>query len=61
MDHKLDQLIIELKGGVIKKYKVNIEELGYEEIIEAEDESEADALVHCKMYLQEYVNAEVER
>ena len=35
---------------------------GFEEIIEAEDESEAelDALVHCKMYLQEYVNAEIE-
>ena len=46
----------------MKKYKVNIEELGYEEIIEAEDESEAelDALVHCKMYLQEYVNPEIE-
>ena len=46
----------------MKKYKVNIEELGYEEIIEAEDEDQAevDALVHCKMYLQEYVNAEVE-
>ena len=24
-------------------------------------EAELDALVHCKMYLQEYVNAEVER
>ena len=32
-----------------------------EEIIEAEDESEAelDALVHCKMYLQEYVDVDL--
>ena len=46
----------------MKKYKVNIEELGYEEIIEAEDEDEAelDALVHCKMYLQDYVKAQIE-
>ena len=42
----------------MKKYKVNIEELGYE--AEDEDQAEVDALIHCKMYLQEYVNAEVE-
>ena len=44
----------------MKKYKVNIEELGYEEIIEAEDEEEAEemALIHCKQYLQEYVDVD---
>ena len=45
----------------MKKYKVGISALGYEEIIEAEDESEAelDALVHCKMNLQEYVDVDL--
>ena len=33
----------------MKKYKVNIEELGYEEIIEAEDESEAELFI--KLYI----------
>ena len=42
----------------MKKYKVNIDELGYEEVIEAEDEQEAEemALIHCKQYLHEYVD-----
>ncbi len=42
----------------MKKYKVGISELGYEEIVEAEDEQEAEemALIHCKQYLQEYVD-----
>ncbi len=41
----------------MKKYKVGISDIGYEEIIEAEDEEEAEemALIHCKQYLQEYV------
>ena len=40
----------------MKKYKVGISELGYEEIVEAEDEQEAEemALIHCEQYLQEY-------
>ena len=42
--------------------KVNIEELGYENIIEAEneDEAEIEAFVDCKMNLQEYVTATTE-
>ena len=46
----------------MKKYKVNIEELGYENIIEAENEDEAEneALVDCKMNLHEYVTATTE-
>jgi|TARA_R100000231_G_C5205024_1_gene128679 hypothetical protein len=46
----------------MKKFKVNIEELGYENIIEAEneDEAEVEALVDCKMNLQEYVTATTE-
>ena len=44
----------------MKKYRVNIDELGYEEVIEAEDEQEAEemALIHCKQYLQEYVDVD---
>ena len=44
----------------MKKYKVGISELGYEEIVEAEDEQEAEemALIHCKQYLQEYVDVD---
>ena len=44
----------------LKKYKVGISELGYEEIVEAEDEQEAEemALIHCKQYLQEYVDVD---
>ena len=46
----------------MKKYKCWNEELGYEQIIEAktEDEAETDALVHCKMYLTEYIDMNVE-
>ena len=38
----------------MKKYRVGISELGYEEVVEAEDEQEAEemALIHCKQYLQ---------
>ncbi len=34
----------------MKKYRVGISELGYEEVVEAEDEQEAEemALIHCK-------------
>ena len=41
------------------KYKINIEELGYENIIEAEDEDQAEmeAMIECKMNLHEYVTA----
>jgi hypothetical protein len=41
------------------KYKINIEELGYESIIEAEDEDQAEmeAMIECKMNLHEYVTA----
>ena len=44
----------------MKKYRVGISELGYEEIVEAEDEQEAEemALIHCKQYLQEYVDVD---
>ena len=44
----------------MKKYKVGISELGYEEIVDAEDEQEAEemALIHCKQYLQEYVDVD---
>ncbi len=44
----------------MKKYKVGISELGYEEIVEAEDEQEAEemALIHCKQYLHEYVDVD---
>jgi hypothetical protein len=46
----------------MKKYKVSNSELGYEQIIIAENEQEAeiDGLVHCKEYLQEYINIDVE-
>ena len=41
----------------MKKYKVNIEELGYENIIEAEneDEAEIEAFVDCKMNLENFL------
>ena len=44
----------------MKKYKVGISELGYEEIVEADDEQEAEeiALIHCKQYLQDYVDVD---
>ncbi len=44
----------------MKKYKVGISELGYEQVVEAEDEQEAEemALIHCKQYLHEYVNVD---
>jgi hypothetical protein len=40
------------------KYKVNIEELGYESIIEAEDEDEAEleAIIDCKMNLNKMID-----
>ena len=46
----------------MKKYRVNIDELGYEEVIEAEDEQEAEEmiLIHCKQYLQDYVDVYAE-
>ena len=46
----------------MKKYKCWNEELGYEQIIEAEseDEAETDAMVHCKQHLQEYIHMNVE-
>ena len=42
----------------MKFYKVNMSELGYEDIWEADDEEEAKemALIHCKQYLHEYVD-----
>lgn len=41
----------------MKKYKVYCEELGYEEIIEAKSEYDAElqGMVHCKERLQDYV------
>ena len=44
----------------MKKYKVGISELGYEQVVEAEDEQEAEemALIHCKQYLHEYVDVD---
>jgi hypothetical protein len=44
----------------MKKYKVGISDLGYEQIVEAEDEQEAEemALIHCKQYLHEYVDVD---
>ena len=46
----------------MKKYKCWSEELGYEQIIEADDEQDAEvyALVHCKENLQEYIDMNVE-
>jgi hypothetical protein len=45
----------------MKKYKVSNSELGYEQIIMAENEQDAeiDGLVHCKEYLQEYINIDM--
>ena len=45
----------------LKKYKVGISALGYEDIWEAEDEQEAEemALIHCKQYLHEYVDVDL--
>ena len=44
----------------MKKYRVGISEEGYDEIVEAEDAEEAEemALIHCKQYLQEYVDVD---
>jgi hypothetical protein len=44
----------------MKKYKVGITDIGYEDIVEADDEQEAEeiALIHCKQYLQEYVDVD---
>ena len=44
----------------MKKYKVGISYIGYEDIVEADDEQEAEeiALIHCKQYLQEYVDVD---
>ena len=44
----------------MKKYNEGISEIGYEEEVEAEDEQEAEemALIHCKQYIQEYVNVD---
>lgn len=46
----------------MKKYKVGISELGYEDIVEADDEQEAEeiALIHCKQNLQDYVDVYAE-
>ena len=46
----------------MKKYKVSNSELGYEQIIMADNEQDAeiDGLVHCKEYLQEYIKIDVE-
>ena len=40
----------------MKKYKVGISELGYEDVVEADDEQEAEemALIHCKQYFRLY-------
>ena len=38
----------------MKKYKVGISELGYEQVVEAEE----IALIHCKQYLHEYVDVD---
>lgn len=42
------------------KYKVGISDLGYEDVVEADDEQEAEemALIHCKQYLQDYVDVD---
>ena len=44
----------------MKKYKVGISDIGYEDIVEADDEQEAEeiALILCKQYLQEYVDVD---
>lgn len=44
----------------MKKYRVGISDLGYEEVVEADDEQEAEemALIHCKQYLQDYVDVD---
>ena len=44
----------------MKKYKVGISDIGYEDIVEADDEQEAEeiALIHYKQYLQEYVDVD---
>ena len=44
------------------KYKVGISDLGYEDVVEADDEQEAEemALIHCKQYLQDYVDVYAE-
>jgi len=44
----------------MKKYKVGITDIGYEDIVEADDEQEAEeiALIHCKQYLQDYVDVD---
>ena len=46
----------------MKKYKCWNEELGYEQIIEAEseDEVETEDMVYCKQKLQEYIDMNVE-
>jgi hypothetical protein len=45
------------KENKMKKYKVYCDELGYEEIIEAKSDYDAEiqGMVHCKQYLQNYV------
>ena len=45
----------------MKKYKVGISALGYEDIWEADDEQEAEemALIHCKQYRHEYVDVDL--
>lgn len=42
------------------KYKVGISDLGYEDVVEADDEQEAEemALIHCKQCLQDYVDVD---
>ena len=42
------------------KYRVGISDLGYEDVVEADDEQEAEemALIHCKQYLQDYVDVD---
>ena len=44
----------------MKKYKVGVTDIGYEDIVEADDEQEAEeiALIHCKQYLQDYVDVD---
>ena len=44
----------------MKYYKVGISDIGYEDIVEADDEQEAEeiALIHCKQYLQDYVDVD---
>ena len=43
-----------------KSAKASISELGYEDVVEADDEQEAEemALIHCKQYLHEYVDVD---